>query len=88
MLDAGLDEKWEDEGGRRREFLDACVHLHYDLLGGKPWEQEALYAGDPKPPEWMKNERERVDYARAHQLHGVLEVASAARRAARTGGST
>jgi hypothetical protein len=33
----GLTGKWEDEGGRRREYFDICNALHR-ALGRKPWE--------------------------------------------------
>jgi hypothetical protein len=33
----GLDEKWEDQGGRRREFLTVTTDLHR-ALGRRPWD--------------------------------------------------
>jgi hypothetical protein len=30
-------ETWEEDGGRRREYLDAASQLH-SLLGRKPWQ--------------------------------------------------
>jgi hypothetical protein len=41
----GLDEKWEDEGGKRREYLTVSTDLHR-LLGRKLW-QDDICDGPP-----------------------------------------
>ena len=37
----GKTERWESEGGRRREYIDACVGLHR-LLGRKLWDLDIV----------------------------------------------
>jgi hypothetical protein len=81
IIGEGGDEVWESEGGRRREYLDACVELHA-LLGLKPWNEMAIDAADPEPPEWMTDAHHRTDYRRAHRLYLALEAAAAAERPA------
>jgi hypothetical protein len=41
-------QKWEEEGGRRREFLDLAVDLH-ELLDRRPWEVDVFYVDAMKP---------------------------------------
>jgi hypothetical protein len=41
----GLEEKWEDEGGKRGEYYEYTKALH-SLLGRKPW-QDDLVDGEP-----------------------------------------
>jgi hypothetical protein len=36
IVDAGLDDTFEDQGGRREEYLEAHLSLHR-ALGLKPW---------------------------------------------------
>jgi hypothetical protein len=46
---AGDDRRWEDEGGRRREFLELASILHHQL-GRRPWEEDVFYvAADAGP---------------------------------------
>ena len=68
---AGADEAWEDEGGRRREFLSATEQLSI-LLRIKPWEDDPHTAEAEEPPAWMKSDAERDGYARAHELYLLL----------------
>jgi hypothetical protein len=41
ILAAGDDERWEEEGGRRREFLDLASSLHR-RLGLRPWQHDVF----------------------------------------------
>jgi hypothetical protein len=43
ILATKAEQKWEEEGGRRREFLDLAVELH-ELLDRRPWEVGAAAA--------------------------------------------
>jgi hypothetical protein len=45
---AGQDETWEVEGGRRREYFDLHVELHR-LLGGQIWEAHVFQRGGHRP---------------------------------------
>ena len=42
IIEAGDDELWEEEGGRRREYLDADKRLCWVLLGLAPSEASPL----------------------------------------------
>jgi hypothetical protein len=42
ILATKAEQKWEEEGGRRREFLDLAVELH-ELLDRRPWEVDVFY---------------------------------------------
>jgi hypothetical protein len=52
------EQKWEEEGGRRREFLDLAVELH-ELLDRRPWEVDVFYvdamrpSGDQDQGDWV-----------------------------------
>src|SRR5262245_6587829 len=48
ILATKAEQKWEEEGGRRREFLDLAVDLH-ELLGRRPWEVDVFYVDAMKP---------------------------------------
>ncbi len=49
ILAAGDQDFWEEEGGFRREFLDAWSDLH-GLLGRQPWEINPLDVDRYEPP--------------------------------------
>jgi hypothetical protein len=73
IRDADLDEKWEDKGGRRREYHDASMRLH-TLLGLPIWHEEVMTVRafdecpkGTKPDEWLT----------ARELLRQLEAASA-----------
>jgi len=42
ILATKAEQKWEEEGGRRREFLDLAVELH-ELLDRRPWDVDVFY---------------------------------------------
>jgi hypothetical protein len=67
-------ESWEEEGGRRGEFLDACVKLHA-LLGRHPWQEDVIDTLDFEPP---SNRQERTDWNVACAVLKQLEQAAAA----------
>jgi len=48
ILAIKAEQKWEEEGGRRREFLDLAVDLH-ELLDRRPWEVDVFYVDAMKP---------------------------------------
>jgi hypothetical protein len=48
ILATKAEQKWEEEGGRRREFLDSAVELH-ELLDRRPWEIDVFYVDAMKP---------------------------------------
>ena len=48
ILATKAEQKWEEEGGRRREFLDLAVELH-ELLDRRPWEVDVFYVDAMKP---------------------------------------
>src|SRR5437899_236414 len=50
ILATKAEQKWEEEGGRRREFLDLAVELH-ELLDRRPWEVDVFYVDAMKPSE-------------------------------------
>jgi hypothetical protein len=57
-------DAWEDEGGRRREFLSACEQIQI-LLRIKPWEDDPWMAEAEEPPAWATSAADRDCYARA-----------------------
>ena len=72
-IDANARVRWEDEGGRCREFLDAALELHH-ALGRKPWMQHVEDVVHDAPPEWMTAERlEFTDWHGAVELRRALE---------------
>ena len=85
IVDAGDDERWESEGGRRREALDLDLEMHR-LLGLKPHQMPPILALCPKAPRWMSQTRQWEDYRRAHLLSRRLdEAAERVERAERRG---
>jgi hypothetical protein len=48
ILATKAEQKWEEEGGRRREFLDLAVELH-ELLDRRSWEVDVFYVDAMKP---------------------------------------
>jgi hypothetical protein len=65
IFEAGLDERWEAEGGRKEELYAIDVHLHR-LLGLKLWQESVFYVSDaPAPDERPEHEGDRVRAARA-----------------------
>jgi len=66
------DLEWEDEGGRRAEYIKLKNLLHR-LLGGQPWQLDVLEAGR-KPLE--SERRILADWQRARTLRRQLIAAS------------
>ena len=73
------DRDWEDEGGRRREYLDARGELNL-LLGIKPWQSSPARVHDPEPPKWMTagNLLAADQWREAWKLRQALEAATSA----------
>ena len=46
-------DAWEEDGGKRREYLDLCHTLHIEL-GRKPWQATVDSTIDcDEPPPWL-----------------------------------
>jgi hypothetical protein len=70
-------ERWEGEGGRRREYLTARHDLHYGALGRKPWETDVVdTVGEDAPPSWMRADR-HAEWHQTRLLRIALEEAAA-----------
>ena len=66
---AGQDETWEVDGGRRRESFDLQVELHR-LLGRQIWEAHVFQRGGHRPAasdvaEWESAQASRDELERA-----------------------
>jgi hypothetical protein len=48
--DEGSDEAWEDEGGRRREYLDIQNELAILIGREKPWQLSVFHAWEDDIP--------------------------------------
>jgi len=67
--------EWEDQGGKRREYLDTCRAMRA-ALGRKPWEAQILdTVGYDKPPSWMTDADHIADWLRARDIGRELERA-------------
>jgi hypothetical protein len=64
ILAAGDDRRWEDEGGRRREFLDLTSLLH-QRLGRRPWQCDVFDVADDAGPSADDDERSAIAARRA-----------------------
>lgn len=71
IYDAGDSSALEDQGGRRNEYLDACIKLDL-LLNRKPWEYDLLDVigdGDTPPPEIVMGGPDKIrEWQRAYDL--------------------
>jgi hypothetical protein len=56
ILATKAEQKWEEEGGRRREFLDLAVELH-ELLDRRLWEVDVFYVDAMKPSDEARRPR-------------------------------
>jgi hypothetical protein len=73
--DVGLDEKWERDGGRRRESLNARLELRR-MLGIRPWQVSVLEVDQGEPPPYERRRPHRIEsWARAQALQRELEQA-------------
>ena len=66
---AGQDETWEVDGGRRREYFDLQIELHR-LLGRQIWETHVFQRGPRGPAasdvaEWESAQASRDELERA-----------------------
>jgi hypothetical protein len=71
---AGDHERWENEGGRRREWHDTAVALH-SALGRTLWQHDVIDVYDGAPPDWaVKNGLECIgDWEEARDIRRRLE---------------
>jgi hypothetical protein len=71
---AKAENKWEDEGGRRGEFLSAL--RQFTALLGRDWDPGAyppIYASSPAPPPYMSSRAQLEDYERSHNFFLLFE---------------
>ena len=69
---AGLEARWEDRGGRRREYLGLSEKLR-GLLELRLWETGPLSVDeDDEPPSWITDPEKIADWRRAVKLHREL----------------
>jgi|SRR5882724_2725630 len=74
IYDSNQENEWEEMGGQRRAFLDACVALH-TLLRRKPWQTDVVDTlGHDTLPDYKVNEE---DWRAARQIRIELERAAA-----------
>jgi hypothetical protein len=78
IIAAGRDEKFEDEGGRRREYLDARRALD-GAVGIKLWETSPVDAVRETPPDWMHHNALQSAYWRKGSAIGC-EILAAVKR--------
>ena len=73
----GEHKAWEEEGGRRGEYIEAHSRLG-ELIGLKPWQVHPIDATSARPPAlWTQP---TAGYARAHKLWQLFVAADAAAR--------
>ena len=72
---AGAGETWEDEGGRRREMLDAEVAMAR-LLELKPYNFLPTEVDTPEPPAWLHSGN-HDDWRDSYRLRQKLLKAAA-----------
>jgi hypothetical protein len=70
---AGLQEAWEDEGGRRHEYLTAHQSLHAEL-SLRPWAASPCDVTDEEPCGWGGNLYSE-SWSRAQELRRELLAA-------------
>src|SRR5262249_15407925 len=69
ILATKAEQKWEEEGGRRREFLDLAVELH-ELLDRRPWEFASKHSGLFR--DFLLGLPSRGDRPQVLSLHGSI----------------
>ncbi len=76
IQERGLDEEWEEDGGRRREYLDLSSALAAALGRNKPWLPCVLDVGEDVPA-WVTDrfhiENERAAIALRKELLAAIE---------------
>src|SRR5512139_908619 len=67
-------DAWEEDGGRRREYLEVTCDLQ-DVLGRTPWHENVLDTlGQEQPPAYMAGDAKKLaDYKRAVAIRRELE---------------
>lgn len=76
IIDAGLDEAWEEEGGRRRECLEAQQALRM-ALNLPPWAVSPADPGlDGPMPDYMRYQSAGATWPAALELRRELEAAA------------
>ena len=73
ILATKAEQKWEEEGGRRREFLDLAVELH-ELLDRRPWEFDVFYVDAIKP----SDDQDQGDWVGAAAARSCVSSSAAA----------
>lgn len=73
----GDDRAWEEEGGRRRECMDAHNELN-QLLGIRSWQRNPAQVREPEPPKWMTagNLLAADQWREAWKLRQAIEAAA------------
>lgn len=71
--DTGAHERWEEDGGRRSEYLDLTKALHR-ALGLQSHVPSPLDAIGP-PPDWLTRPDDRADWRRSDALAERIEEA-------------
>jgi hypothetical protein len=74
ILATKAEQKWEEEGGRRREFLDLAVELH-ELLDRRPWEVDVFYVDAMKPSDDQDQDQGQGDWVGAAAARRALVAA-------------
>ena len=69
---AGQDETWEVDGGRRREYFDLQVELHR-LLGRQIWEAHVFQRGPHRPATSDVAERESAQTSQNELARALAE---------------
>jgi hypothetical protein len=70
IRDSGLGDRWEDEGGRRREMYNTTNALH-EALALTPWHDSPVHVNPEKMP-W-----DNSSWELAIELRDLLEAAGA-----------
>lgn len=80
IYDAGdASEVWEEQGGRRREYLEAKSVLHR-MLKRRPWQVDLMDCDSDQPPGWIAKRGEAYgmnarSWTEARQLRLSIERA-------------
>jgi hypothetical protein len=92
IVSTNAHRRWEDEGGRQREYYDADCRLKNELLGLGPHECSPIWAVRYGPPpaslfddtSWAKldcrEQWSRESFTRAWKLGKALDAAVASKR--------
>jgi hypothetical protein len=80
MADGDAANVQEEDGGRQREWLDACLALHH-LLGRDPWQEDIMDVVTDAPPDYIArngeaNAQNPRTWAEARKLRLAIERAA------------